>query len=62
MGEVKYLSSLTYLAEELCISLVTLQKKLMEDNSCQILTISDQYYCEYIVCIIFQLNANRKRE
>ncbi|RRT50941.1 hypothetical protein B296_00024481 [Ensete ventricosum] len=44
MSEVKYLSSLTYLAEELCISSVTLQRKFMEGNSCQILTIGDQYY------------------
>ncbi|RWW68049.1 hypothetical protein BHE74_00024457 [Ensete ventricosum] len=44
MGEVKYPSSLTYPAEELCISSVTLQRKLMKDNSCQILTIGDQYY------------------
>ncbi|RWW76693.1 hypothetical protein BHE74_00015195 [Ensete ventricosum] len=40
MGEVKYSSSLTYLAEELCISSMTLQRKLMEDNSCQIPMIS----------------------
>ncbi|RWW55965.1 hypothetical protein BHE74_00037350 [Ensete ventricosum] len=44
MGEVEYLSSLTYTVEKLCISSVTLQRKLMEDNSCQILTIGDQYY------------------
>ncbi|RRT32533.1 hypothetical protein B296_00048749 [Ensete ventricosum] len=36
MGEVKYPSSLTYLAEELCISSMTFQRNLMEDNSCQI--------------------------
>ncbi|RRT35274.1 hypothetical protein B296_00038446 [Ensete ventricosum] len=44
MGEVKYPGSLTYPAEELCISSVIIQRKLMEDNSCQILTIGDQYY------------------
>ncbi|RRT62723.1 hypothetical protein B296_00018334 [Ensete ventricosum] len=44
MGEVEYPSSLTYPAEELCISSVTLRRKLIEDNSCQILTIGDQYY------------------
>ncbi|RZR95217.1 hypothetical protein BHM03_00024032 [Ensete ventricosum] len=38
MGKVEYPSSLTYLAEELYISSVTLRRKLMEDNSCQILT------------------------
>ncbi|RWW17980.1 hypothetical protein GW17_00018058 [Ensete ventricosum] len=32
MGEVDYPSSLTYPAEELCISSVTLRRKLMEDN------------------------------
>ncbi|RWW23431.1 hypothetical protein GW17_00012328 [Ensete ventricosum] len=32
MGEVEYPSSLTYPAKELCISSVTLQRKLMEDN------------------------------
>ncbi|RRT31397.1 hypothetical protein B296_00058218 [Ensete ventricosum] len=52
MREVKYPSSLTYPAKELYISLVTLQRKLMEDNSCQILTISDQQYREYIVRFI----------
>ncbi|RZS17384.1 hypothetical protein BHM03_00049523 [Ensete ventricosum] len=62
MSEVKYPSSLTYPAEELCTSLVTVQRKLMEDNSCQILTIGNQYYLELIVCFIFQLNVNRKRE
>ncbi|RRT48621.1 hypothetical protein B296_00030250 [Ensete ventricosum] len=36
MCEVEYPSSLTYPAEELCISSMTLRKKLMEDNSCQI--------------------------
>ncbi|RZR97677.1 hypothetical protein BHM03_00026906 [Ensete ventricosum] len=44
MSEVEYPSSLTYPAEKLCISLMTLQRKLVEDNSCQILTIGDQYY------------------
>ncbi|RWW05072.1 hypothetical protein GW17_00031675 [Ensete ventricosum] len=44
MGEAEYPSSLTYPAEELCISSVTLQRKLMEDNSYQILTIGGQYY------------------
>ncbi|RWW03089.1 hypothetical protein BHE74_00014078 [Ensete ventricosum] len=44
VGEIEYPSSLTYPAKELCISLVTLRRKLIEDNSCQILTISDQYY------------------
>ncbi|RWW11787.1 hypothetical protein GW17_00024576 [Ensete ventricosum] len=44
MSEVKYPSSLTYPAEELCISSMTLQRKYMEDNSCQILTIRDPYY------------------
>ncbi|RWW09151.1 hypothetical protein GW17_00027370 [Ensete ventricosum] len=39
MGEVEYPSSLTYLVEELCISSVTLQRKLMEDNSYQISTL-----------------------
>ncbi|RRT80275.1 hypothetical protein B296_00007144 [Ensete ventricosum] len=44
MCEVEYPSSLTYPAKELYISLVTLQRKLIEDNSCQIFTIGDQYY------------------
>ncbi|RRT69310.1 hypothetical protein B296_00002429 [Ensete ventricosum] len=44
MGEVKYPSSLTYPAEELCIGSLTLQRKLMKDNSYQILTIGVQYY------------------
>ncbi|RZR91595.1 hypothetical protein BHM03_00019745 [Ensete ventricosum] len=44
MGEVEYSSSLTYPAEELYISSVTLQRKLIEDNSYQIFTIGDQYY------------------
>ncbi|RWW19124.1 hypothetical protein GW17_00016845 [Ensete ventricosum] len=33
MGEVEYPSSLTYTAKELCISSVTLQRKLMEDST-----------------------------
>ncbi|RRT58974.1 hypothetical protein B296_00000655 [Ensete ventricosum] len=41
IGEVEYPSSLTYPVEELCISSVTLQRKLLEDNSCQILAIGD---------------------
>ncbi|RWW80495.1 hypothetical protein BHE74_00011149 [Ensete ventricosum] len=44
MGEVEYPSSLTYPVEELYIGSLTLQRKLMKDNSCQILTIGDQYY------------------
>ncbi|RWV80871.1 hypothetical protein BHE74_00021950 [Ensete ventricosum] len=61
MGEVGYPSSLTYPVEEHCISSMILQRKLLEDNSCQILTIGDQYYREYIVRFISQL-TNRKRE
>ncbi|RWW40315.1 hypothetical protein BHE74_00054284 [Ensete ventricosum] len=38
MGKVENLNSLTYPTEELCISSVTLRRKLMKDNSCQILT------------------------
>ncbi|RWW01523.1 hypothetical protein BHE74_00023863 [Ensete ventricosum] len=38
MGEIEYPSSLIYLVEELCISLKTLRRNLLEDNSCQILT------------------------
>ncbi|RWW30555.1 hypothetical protein BHE74_00052630 [Ensete ventricosum] len=61
MGEVKYPNSLTYPVEELSSSSVTLQRKLMEDNSYQILTIGDQYYREWIVRFISQL-TNRKWE
>ncbi|RWV81100.1 hypothetical protein BHE74_00041112 [Ensete ventricosum] len=41
MGEVEYPSSLTYPTEELCTSSITLRRKLIEDNSCQILTTGD---------------------
>ncbi|RRT37592.1 hypothetical protein B296_00040547 [Ensete ventricosum] len=44
VGKAEYPSSLTYPAKELCISLVTLRRKLIEDNSYQILTISNQYH------------------
>ncbi|RRT82436.1 hypothetical protein B296_00014040 [Ensete ventricosum] len=37
MGEIEYPSSLIYPAKELCTSLKTLRRNLMEDNSCQIL-------------------------
>ncbi|RWW49061.1 hypothetical protein BHE74_00044815 [Ensete ventricosum] len=39
MGDFEYPSSLTYPPEKLCINSVTLQRKLIEDNSCQILII-----------------------
>ncbi|RWW73374.1 hypothetical protein BHE74_00018761 [Ensete ventricosum] len=42
MGEIEYHSSLIYLVKELCRSSKTLRGNLMEDNSCQVLTIGDQ--------------------
>ncbi|RZR88708.1 hypothetical protein BHM03_00016336, partial [Ensete ventricosum] len=42
MGEIEYPSSLIYLVKELCRSSKTLRGNLMEDNSCQVLTIGDQ--------------------
>ncbi|RWV80749.1 hypothetical protein BHE74_00025903 [Ensete ventricosum] len=38
MGETEYLNSLIYPVEELCTSSKTLRRNLMEDKSCQILT------------------------
>ncbi|RWW75623.1 hypothetical protein BHE74_00016345 [Ensete ventricosum] len=46
MGKTKYLSSLIYLAKELCTGSKTLRRNLVEDNSCQILTNGDSCYRE----------------
>ncbi|RZS04308.1 hypothetical protein BHM03_00034623 [Ensete ventricosum] len=53
MGEVEYPSSLTYPTEELCISSVTLQTKIIKDNSCQILTIGDNSTTESRLSVSF---------
>ncbi|RZS02156.1 hypothetical protein BHM03_00032133 [Ensete ventricosum] len=41
MGKTKYPSSLIYPAAELCTNSKILQRNLLKDNSCQILTNGD---------------------
>ncbi|RWW14143.1 hypothetical protein GW17_00022109 [Ensete ventricosum] len=60
MGEVEYPSSLTYSAEELCISSVTLQRKLMKNNNCQMLIIGDQILLRVDCPLYFSIECQSK--
>ncbi|RWV90795.1 hypothetical protein GW17_00046975 [Ensete ventricosum] len=52
MGKINYLGSLIYPTKELCTCSMTFRRDSIEDNSCQILTNSDQFYREEIIDFI----------